>query len=60
MCSKANSWLVSPFLPIFAHNQKEPDCTEVLVFKSNKLYNLYTEKIQLNYFKSKAQETKGI
>lgn len=47
------------FLPVFAHNWKKnkTDCFKVLVFESNKLYNLYTEKRQLNYFKPKAQET---
>lgn len=53
ICFKANYWLVSPFLSIFAHNKKTPkqtkkptpDCTEVLVFKSNKTnYATYIQR----------------
>lgn len=56
MCSKANYWLVSLFLSIFAHNKTKqnkktqktpPDCTEVLVFKGNK--TSYTTYIQRKF-----------
>lgn len=46
---------------IFADKQKKPqtpkpDCIELLIFESNKLYNLYTEKDITKFFKPQAQE----
>lgn len=57
MGSKAKYWLHHCFFQFLNITEKKLICIEVLVFESNKLYNLYTEKRQLNYFKPKAQET---
>lgn len=57
MCSKVKYWFIQLFPLFFADNQKKlqtpkPDCIELLIFESNKLYNLYTEKDITKFFQA--------